>query len=166
MGASDGGEGSKHSKTIMEGEGGVTGTVGEDWADSGNIAKNQRSGGMDKGGGDFGSLMLGGQKPCLHYRFEVVPIIHAEHIQISIVGVGSNKIRKPSTWTRLVRMEFGLVGVLKEGAKSILGKRNNLTMGVNGEAEADKNIGKKGKVCEDLIMTEAVGVLQHPCREQ
>ena len=64
---------------------------------------------------------------------------------------------------RLVRMEVGPVGVLKEGAKSILGKRNNLTMGVDGEVEADKNLGKKGKVCEDLSMTKVAGVLQHPC---
>ena len=55
------------------------------------------------------------------------------------------------------------MGVLKEGAKYILGKRNNLAMVADGEVEADKNIGKKGKVCEDLTMTEVAGVLQHPC---
>ena len=54
-------------------------------------------------------------------------------------------------------------GMLKEGAKSILGKRNNLAMVVDGEAEVDSNNGKNGKVCEDLTMTEATGVLQHPC---
>ena len=58
------------------------------------------------------------------------------------------------------------MGVLKEGAKYILGKRYNLAMVADGEAEADKIIGKKGKVCEDLTMIEVVGVLQHPCREQ
>ena len=58
------------------------------------------------------------------------------------------------------------MGVLKEGAKYILGKRSNLAMVADGEAEADKNIGKKGKVCEDLTMTEVVGVLQYLCREQ
>ena len=77
-----------------------------------------------------------------------------------------NNIRKPFTWTRLVQMDVRPVGVLKEGAKYILGKRSNLAMVADGEAEADKNIGKKGKVCEDLTMTEVVGVLQHPCREQ
>ena len=40
-------------------------------------------------------------------------------------------------------MDVGPVGVLKEGAKSILGKRNNLAMVVDGEAEVDKNIEKK-----------------------
>ena len=57
-------------------------------------------------------------------------------------------------------------GMLKEGAKSILGKRNNLAMVVDGEVEIDKNLGKKGKVCEDLSTTEAAGLLQHPCQEQ
>ena len=58
------------------------------------------------------------------------------------------------------------MGMLKEGAKSILGKRNNLDMVVDREAKVDNNNGKKGKVCEDLTMTEAAAVLQHPCREQ
>ena len=92
--------------------------------------------------------------------------IHAEHMQISNAMVGLNNTRNPFTWTRLVRMEVGPVGVLKEGAKSILGKRNNLTMAIDGEVEVDKNLGKKGKVCEDITMTEAAGVLQHPCQEQ
>ena len=96
----------------------------------------------------------------------MAPKTHAEHVQINNAGVGLNNTRKISTWTRLVRMEVGLVGVLKEGAKIILGKRNNLTMGVDGEVDTDKNLGKKGKVCEDLSMIEAAGVLQHPCQEQ
>ena len=58
------------------------------------------------------------------------------------------------------------MGRLKEAAKSILGKRNNLDMVVDREAKVDNNNGKKGKVCEDLTMTEAAAVLQHPCREQ
>nr|POF08814.1 hypothetical protein CFP56_46577 [Quercus suber] len=122
VGVSSGGEESKHIKPVMEGEGGAIGSVEEDWADSENIAKNQESGGVEKGGGDSGSLISGGQKPCLHERSEVAPKIHAEHVQLSNVGVGLNNTRKPSTWTRLVRMEVGPVGVLKEGAKSILAK--------------------------------------------
>ena len=143
VGASGGGEGRKHTKTVMESVGGATGIMGEDWAGSGNIVENQRSGDVDKGHGDSGSLILGRQKPCLHERSEVAPTIHEEHVQISDAGVGLNNIRKPSTWTRLVRMDVGPVGVLKEGAKSILGKRNNLAMVVDGEAEVDKNIEKK-----------------------
>ena len=33
-------------------------------------------------------------------------------------GVGLCNIKKPFTWTRLARMDVGLVGRLKEGAKS------------------------------------------------
>ena len=58
------------------------------------------------------------------------------------------------------------MGRLKEGAKSILGKRNKLVVLVDREPEEDNNNGKKGKVYEDLTMTEAAGVLQHPCRDQ
>ena len=163
VGVNGGGEGRQHTKMVIEGERGATRSVGEDWVDSENIVENQGSGGVEKGGGDSDSLILGGQKLCLHERSEVVPKSHAEHVQISNVGVGLNNTRKLFTWTRLVRMEVGPVGVLKEGPKSILGKRNNLTMGVDGEVEADKNLGKKGKVCEDLSMTKVAGVLQHPC---
>ena len=46
--------------------------------------------------------------------------------------------------------------MLKEGAKSILGKRNNLAMVVDREAEVDNNNGKKGKVCEDLTDRKSV----------
>ena len=63
-------------------------------------------------------------------------------------------------------MDVGSVGRLKEAAKSILGKRNKLAVLVDREAEEDNNNGKKGKVYEDLTMTEAAGVLQHPCRDQ
>ena len=40
-------------------------------------------------------------------------------------------------------MDVGPVGRLKEGAKSILGKRNKLAVLVDREAEEDNNNGKK-----------------------
>ena len=55
------------------------------------------------------------------------------------------------------------MGMLKGGAKSILGKRHKLAVLANGEAEEDSNNGKKVKVGEDFTMNEAAGVLQHPC---
>ena len=55
------------------------------------------------------------------------------------------------------------MGMLKEGAKSILGKRQKLAVLDDGEAEKDSNNGKKVKVGEDFTMNEAEGVLQHPC---
>ena len=84
--------------------------MGKDWADSGNMAKNQGSGDVDKGCRDSGSLILGGQNPCLHERTELAPTIHEEHMQISDAGVGLSNIRKSSTWTRLVRMDIGPMG--------------------------------------------------------
>jgi len=62
VGVNGGGEGRQHTKTVIEGERGATRSVGEDWADSENIAENQGSGGVEKGGGDSDSLILRGQK--------------------------------------------------------------------------------------------------------
>ena len=63
-------------------------------------------------------------------------------------------------------MDVGPVGIIKERAKSILGKRNMLAVLANGEAEGKNSKGKGGKACEDSNMNEAAGVLKHPCREQ
>ena len=63
-------------------------------------------------------------------------------------------------------MDVGPVGMLKEGAKSILGKRQKLVVLDNGEAEEESNNGKNVKVGEDFTMNEVAGVLQHSCREQ
>ena len=59
VGVNGDGEGRQHAKTVIEGEKGATGSVGEDWVNSGNIAENQGSGGVEKGGGDSNSLILG-----------------------------------------------------------------------------------------------------------
>lgn len=53
--------------------------------------------------------------------------------------------------------------MLKEGAKSILGKSQKLAVLDDREAEEDSNNGKKVKVGEDFTMNEAARVLQHPC---
>ena len=74
------------------------------------MAKNQGSGDVDKGCRDSGSLILGGQNPCLHERTELAPTIHEEHMQISDVGVGLSNIKKSSTRTRLVRMDIRPMG--------------------------------------------------------
>ena len=58
------------------------------------------------------------------------------------------------------------MGIIKEGAKSILGKRNMLAVNADKEVENKGSEGKRGKVCKDSNTNEAVGVLQHPCREQ
>ena len=58
------------------------------------------------------------------------------------------------------------MGIIKEGAKSILGKRNMLAVNAVEEAKNKGSEGKRRKVCEDSNTNEAAGVLQHPCREQ
>lgn len=62
-------------------------------------------------------------------------------MQINDDGVGLSNIKKPSTWTRLVKMDVGPMGTIKEGAKSILGKRNKLAMFAEGEVEDDNTNG-------------------------
>lgn len=56
--------------------------------------------------------------------------------------------------------------IIKEGAKSILGKRNLLAMNADKEVENKGSEGKRGKVCKDSNTNEVAKVLQHPCQEQ
>lgn len=63
-------------------------------------------------------------------------------------------------------MDVWPVGIIKEGAKPILGKRNMLVVFVDGELKDKNSKGKRGKVCEDSNMNVVAGVLNHPCREQ
>ena len=60
-------------------------------------------------------------------------------------------------------MDVGPVEIIKEGARSILGKRNMLAMFANGEVKNTMNTSKRGKIGEDLHMIEVVEVLNHPC---
>lgn len=41
------------------------------------------------------------------------------------IAIGPQGIDKKNTWTRFTRMNYGPVDFLKEGAKSILGKRDS-----------------------------------------
>ncbi|KAK9998699.1 hypothetical protein SO802_018302 [Lithocarpus litseifolius] len=85
--------------------------------------------------------------------------IQQEHMQSTEGGVGLSKIKKNPTWTRLVRMDAGPVELIKEGAKSILGKRNMLAMFADGEAEDTTSTGKVG---DDLQMTESARGVESP----
>ena len=91
------------------------------------------------------------------------PAIHKEHMYCTEEGAGLSSNKKKNTWTRLVRINVGPIGILKEGAKSILGKRNMLEVFSIGEIEDDKCKGKMGKVSDESIMNEVAGVLNHPC---
>ena len=63
-------------------------------------------------------------------------------------------------------MDFGPVDLFKEGAKSILGKRGSQGMQQNMFDTGDEQEKKKAKSRDGSESFEAVGVLQHPCREQ
>ena len=166
MGARGDGEDRNCTKPVMEVVGGDTGLVGEDWADSEIRVENHGTGDVDKENKDSCSLFLGAQNSCLLEGTDLALATREVYGQSMDEGVGLSNIKKPSTWTRLVRMDVGLVGMLKEGAKSILGKRQKLVVLDNGEAEEESNNGKNVKVGEDFTMNEVVGVLQHSCREQ
>ena len=60
-------------------------------------------------------------------------------------------------------MDVGPVKIIKEGARSILGKSNMLAMFADGEVENTMSTSKRGKIGEDLHMIEVVEVLNHPC---
>ena len=76
------------------------------------------------------------------------------------------KVVKQSRWSRLTRMDLGLVDLFKEGAKSILGKRSSQCIQQDMFDKGDEQVEKKAKSREGSEIFEAAGVLQHPCREQ
>ena len=73
------------------------------------------------------------------------------------------KVVKQSRWSRLTRMDLGLVDLFKEGAKSILGKRSNQCIQQDTFDKGDEQVEKKAKSREGSEIFEAAGVLQHPC---
>ena len=136
-------------------------------AGSGNRAETLGFGGVNKESRESCSLVLGVQNSSLNGGTDLAPATQqGEHVPSNEEGAGLSNIKKQATWTRLVRMDVGPVGIIREGAKSILGKRNMLAVLANGEAEGKNSKGKRGKACEDSNMNEAAGVLKHPCREQ
>ena len=79
---------------------------------------------------------------------------------------GPLNLVKQSRWSRLTRMDLGLVDLFKEGAKSILGKRGSQCIQQEIFDKGDEQAEKKAKSKEGSEIFEAAGVLQHPCREQ
>jgi len=76
---------------------------------------------------------------------------------------GPQRVEKQSSWTRLTHMDFGLVDLLKEGAKSILGKRGSQGMQQDMFDKGDEQAKKKAKSGDGFETFEAAGVLQLPC---
>lgn len=80
--------------------------------------------------------------------------------------IGPQGADKKRMWTRLARMDYGLVDLLKEGAKSILGKR--ISQGQQHEVfgSVEEHTGKRIKSGDVSQTIEVVGVSKHPCRAQ
>lgn len=98
---------------IMEVVEGETGFVGDDLASSGDRDENHEIGGVDEESRDSCFLVLGVQNSSLNGGTDLVPSTQKEHMQSNEEGVGLNNIKKQHTWTRLVRMDVGLMGIIK-----------------------------------------------------
>ena len=67
-------------------------------------------------------------------------------MQSIVEEAGLSKLKKQPTWTRLVRMDVGPVEIIKEGVRSILGKRSMLVMFADREVENTMSTGKRGRL--------------------
>ena len=97
---------------------------------------------------------------------DLAPPAQGSHVQVNEAESGPVEGKKQPKWTRLVRMDGGPVELLKEGAKSILGKRSLQPVNEDEMEDNQHSEAKRGKVDDDSTIIEAAGVLKHPCREQ
>ena len=153
------GEESNQCKTGMEVGEVATGLGGDDLSRHEVRVENHGLEGLDKENRDTCSLVLGVPNSSVDEGTDLVQSLQPEHVE----RAGLSELKKQPTWTRLVRMDVRPMEIIKEGARSILGKRNMLAMVADGEAEDTMSTGKRGKIGEDLHMLEAAGVLNHPC---
>ena len=166
MNENDGDKDGFPTKKVPESGGDAIGLVGAEFADHGDWAENHGLGEVDMENRVSGVVDLGVHSSSIEVGSDLAPALHKEHVDCTEDGAGLNSNKKKNTWTRLARMEVGPVEMLKEGAKSILGKRNMLEVFSFRDTKDDKCKGKRGKVNNELNMNEAAGVLYHPCREQ
>ena len=73
-------------------------------------------------------------------------------------------LEKQRTWNRLARMDYRPVELLKEGAKSILGKRINHVQQLGSLDSIDEQVGKRVKTGDVSQSIELAGVSEHPCQ--
>ena len=138
--------------------------VEAEFAGHGDRAENHALGEVDKENRVSCSIDLDVHNSSLDVGTDLAPAIHKEHMYCTEEGARLSSDKKKNTWTRLVHMDVGTMGILKERAKSILGKRNMLEVFSIGEIEDDKCKGKRGKVSDESNMNEAARVLNHHCR--
>jgi len=91
-----------------------------------------------------------------------------EHMHVVGVDVGNgpHSPKTKPTWTRLRRMDIGPVELIKEGAKSVLGKRSSCREEPNQEGNEQIEVVKRGRSNVELNSKESVGVSMHPYRSQ
>ena len=75
-------------------------------------------------------------------------------------------LNKQRTWTRLACMDYGPMELLREGAKSILGKRINHVRQLGSLDSFDEQAEKRVKTGDGSQSIEMAGVSKHPCQAQ
>ena len=88
---------------------------------------------------------LGVHNSSIEVGSDLALALHKEHVDCTKDGVRLNNNKKENTWTRLARMDVGPMEMYKEGAKSILRKRNMLEVFSFGDIEDEKCKGKRGE---------------------
>ena len=81
-------------------------------------------------------------------------------------GSGPQSPKPKATWTRLRCMEIRPMELIKEGAKSVLGKQSRSREGSNLVEDEQIEVVKRGKSSADTSSEETAGVLMHPCGTQ
>ena len=128
-----GGKDSFPNKTAMESSGGATGLMGVEFVGHEDRAENHGLGEVDKENRVSCSIDLGVHNSSLDVGTDLVPVIYKKYVYCTKEG------------TRLARMDVGPMEMYKEGAKSILRKRNMLEVFSFGDIEDEKCKGKRGE---------------------
>ena len=88
------------------------------------------------------------------------------HMMVAEFKDGPQGPKARPKWTRLTRMEYGFVELIKEGAKLILGKRIKGKEESSLDRDEQDGVVKRGKIGDDSNHDEMAGVPVHPCRVQ
>jgi len=88
------------------------------------------------------------------------------HMMVAESADGPQGPKARPKWTRLTSLEYGYVELIKEGAKSILGKRMKGKEESNLDRDKQDRMVKRGKISDDSNQDETAGVPVHPCRAQ
>ncbi|XP_030936468.1 uncharacterized protein LOC115961671 [Quercus lobata] len=92
-------------------------------------------------------------------------IIVDEQIRPNLHGTAQPKLK--STWTRIMRMDYGLGSIIRPTDSSLLGKRGSFTKtdAAMSDEEGEAQRVKREKLCR-INDGESAGVADHPCRRQ